>query len=103
MTPRRPRARSLERIRALRAQRPGDGLLAYYQALAHVALGERDAALAELRSLLGRRLGIVPARGTGFDALWDDPEFQALRERLAAEEPRTADAPVVVSPERLRA
>ena len=57
-------------------------------------LGERDAALAELRSLLGRRLGIVPARGTGLDSLWDDPEFQAVREQLAAEEPRTADAPV---------
>jgi len=84
----------LERIRALRVQRPGDGLLAYYQAIAHVALGERDAGLAELRSLLGRHLGIVPAPGTGLDALWGDAEFQAVRERLAAEEPRTADAPV---------
>ncbi|MCE9659816.1 MAG: hypothetical protein K8R60_14745 [Burkholderiales bacterium] len=84
---------SLERIRALRAQRPGDGLLAYYQASAHVALGEREAALAELRSLFGRRLGIVPAAGTGFDSLWADPEFQSVRERLASEEPRTADAP----------
>ena len=84
----------LERIRALRVQRPGDGLLAYYQAIAHVALGERDAGLAELRSLLGRHLGIVPAPGTGLDPLWGDAEFQAVRERLAAEEPRTADAPV---------
>ena len=36
---------------------PGDGLLVYYQAITHAGLGERDAALAELRSLLGRRLG----------------------------------------------
>jgi len=85
---------SLERIRALRAQRPGDGLLAYYQAIAHAGLGERDAALVELRSLLGRRLGIVPTPGTGLDSLWADAEFQAVRERLAAEEPRTPDAPV---------
>src|SRR6185295_6886459 len=84
---------SLERIRALRAQRPGDGLLAYYQAITHATLGERDAALAELKSLLGRRLGIVPAPGTGLDPLWNDPEFQALRARLAEEEPRTPDAP----------
>ena len=28
---------SLERIRALRAERPGDGLLVYYQAITHVA------------------------------------------------------------------
>ena len=85
---------SLERVRAMRAERPGDGLLVYYQAVVHAMLGERDAALAELRSLVGRRLGIVPARGTGLDALWSDPEFQAVRERLAADEPRTADAPV---------
>ncbi|MEO5881491.1 MAG: SMP-30/gluconolactonase/LRE family protein [Caldimonas sp.] len=84
---------SLERIRALRAERPGDGLLVYYQAITHATLGERDAALAELRSLLGRHLGIVPAPGTGLDSLWNEPEFRAVRERLAAEEPRTADAP----------
>jgi len=85
---------SLERVRAMRAERPGDGLLVYYQAVVHAMLGERDAALAELRTLVGRRLGIVPARGTGFDGLWSDPEFQAVRERLAADEPRTANAPV---------
>ncbi|MEP7302466.1 MAG: hypothetical protein ABI699_13160 [Caldimonas sp.] len=85
---------SLERIRALRSQRPGDGLLAYYQAIVHAGLGERDAALAELKSLVGRRLGIVPAAGVGLDPLWADPEFQALRSRLADDEPRTPDAPV---------
>ena len=88
------RRATLERIRALRNERPGDGLLAYYQAITHAALGERDAALAELKGLQGRRLGIVPVAGTGLDPLWADPEFQAVRERLAAEEPRTADAPV---------
>jgi sugar lactone lactonase YvrE len=85
---------SLERIRVLRAERPGDGVLVYYQALAHAELGERDAALAELRTLFGRRLGIVPAPGTGFDSLWGDADFQRVRERLAAEEPRTAEAPL---------
>ena len=85
---------SLERVRAMRAERPGDGLLVYYQAVVHAMLGERDAALAELRTLVGRRLGIVPARGSGFDGLWSDADFQAVRERLAADEPRTANAPV---------
>ena len=85
---------SLERVRALRVERPGDGLLVYYQAVVHAMLGERDAALAELKTLVGRQLGIVPARGTGFDALWSDPEFQALRDRLAADEARTANAAV---------
>jgi hypothetical protein len=87
------RRASLERIRALRAERPGDGLLVYYQALTHVGLGEREAAIAELRSLFGRRLGLIPVTGMGFEPLWDDPEFRAVRERLAAEEPRTPDAP----------
>ena len=85
---------SLGRVRALRVERPGDGLLVYYQAVVHTMLGERDAALAELKSLVGRRLGIVPARGAGFDSLWDDPEFKALRDRLAADEVRTSNAPV---------
>ncbi len=77
---------SLERIQALRAQRPGDGLLTYYEALVKVQLGDRDAALAELRSLRGRRLGLVPMREFGFEGLWADAEFQALREQLLADE-----------------
>jgi streptogramin lyase len=85
---------SLERLRTLRAERPGDGLLVFYQAMTHASLGERDAALAELRSLLGRRLGIVPSKGLAFDALWADTEFQAVRSQLAAEEPQTPPAPV---------
>jgi hypothetical protein len=85
---------SLERLRALRLERPGDGLLAYYQALMHATLGERDAAIEALRGLRGRALGLIPARGLGFDPLWNDPAFSELRQELAAGEPRTADAPV---------
>jgi hypothetical protein len=44
--------------------------------------------------LLGRHLGIVPVEGIGFDTLWRDADFQSLRRRLAAEEPKTASAPV---------
>ena len=36
----------------------------------------------------------MPTRFSGLDSLWGDPEFQAVRDQLAAEEPRTADAPV---------
>ena len=85
---------SLQRIKALREQRPGDGVLAYYEAVVQLSLGERAAALAQLRSLLGRRLGIVPVRDVGFDAVWNDADFQVLRQQLAAEEPETAAAPV---------
>ncbi|MBL8508437.1 MAG: hypothetical protein JNM11_08200, partial [Chitinimonas sp.] len=59
----------LARVQALRAERPGDGLLAYYQAMTHASLGDKAAALAELRALKGRKLGLVPSPGLGFDAL----------------------------------
>src|SRR6185369_7465959 len=64
---------SLERIQALRKERPGDGVLVFYQALVHVSLGERD---------------------VGFDSVWDDPEFQKIFEALADEEPQTPASPV---------
>jgi len=85
---------SLERIQALRKERPGDGVLVFYQALVHVSLGEHDAALELLRSLKGRKLGLIPVRDVGFDSVWDDPEFQKIREALADEEPQTPASPV---------
>jgi sugar lactone lactonase YvrE len=85
---------SLERIQALRKERPGDGMLAFYESVLHLNLGERDAALELLRSLKGRKLGLVPVRDAGFDSVWDDPEFQAIRKSLAEEEPQTSAAAV---------
>jgi hypothetical protein len=85
---------SLERIQALRKERPGDGVLVFYQALVHVSLGERDAALELLRSLKGRKLGLIPVRDVGFDSVWDDQEFQKIRKALADDEPQTPASPV---------
>jgi len=84
----------LERIQSLRKERPGDGVLVFYEAITRIDLGEREAAFALLRSLLGRKLGLVPVRDAGFEAVWDDPEFQKIRAKLAQEESRTPDAPV---------
>lgn len=86
---------TLERVRELRRERPRDGLLPFVQAMQHSTLGERSAALQELRSLVGRKLGLVPVEGFGFDALWRDPEFQRIRGRLAAEERRVVSATVL--------
>lgn len=86
----------LERIEALRAQRPGDMLLVYFEAMTRAALGERAAALEALRRLKGRRLGLIPASDLGFEALAGDTEFEALRAELAAEEAVTPPAPVRV-------
>lgn len=84
----------LASIKALRAQRPNDGLLVFYQAITHAGLGQKEATLAELQSLLGRRLGLIPMANTGFDRVWGDADFQALRRQLADDEPRSAPAPV---------
>ena len=85
---------SLERIQAVRKERPGDGLLVFYQALVHFSLQEREAALELFRSLKGRKLGLIPVRRMGFDAVWDDAEFQAIRKELIDDEPKTPTAPV---------
>jgi sugar lactone lactonase YvrE len=84
----------LTRIESLRKDRPKDGVLIFYEAITRLELGDRDAALALLRSLKGRKLGLVPVRDAGFEAAWNDPEFQKIREKLAQDEPRTPDAPV---------
>ena len=85
---------SLERFQALRKERPGDGVPIFYEAMLRAGLGERDAAFALLRSLKGRKLGLIPARDTGFDEVWNDPQFQAIREELANEESATPVAPI---------
>ena len=82
----------LERIQSLRKDRPDDGVLIFYEAITRIDLDDRDAAFALLRSLQGRKLGLVPVRDAGFEAMWDDPEFQKIREKLVQEESRTPDA-----------
>src|SRR5262245_849970 len=84
----------LERIQSLRKERPGDGVLVFYEAITRIELGDRAAAFALLSSLQGRKLGLLPVRDAGFEAVWNDPEFQKIREKLAQDEPRTPDAAV---------
>ena len=57
----------LERIQSLRKERPNDGVLIFYEAITRIDLGDRDAAFALLRSLQGRKLGLVPVRDAGFE------------------------------------
>jgi sugar lactone lactonase YvrE len=47
-----------------------------------------------LRSLKGRKLGLIPVRDAGFEAVWGDPEFEKIRSELANKEPQTPNAPV---------
>lgn len=86
----------LERIQSLRKERPDDGVLVFLEAITRIQLGDRGTAFDLLRSLQGRKLGVLPVRDAGFDEVWGDPEFQKIREKLANEEPRTPDAPVAI-------
>ncbi len=53
--------------------------------------------------LKDRKLGLFPVRDVGFDAVWDDPEFQEIREELADEEAQTPVSPVAFRLKRLEA
>lgn len=85
---------SLARIEEMRKERPRDGVLVLFHALTYVRLGEREKAFELLRTLKGRKLGIIPSRDVGLETIWDDSELQEIRNELAEEEPRTPDAPV---------
>jgi sugar lactone lactonase YvrE len=86
----------LARIRALQQQRPGDGLLVHYEAMTQARGGDRAGAVATLRRLLERGLGLVPMADMGFDTLQDEPGFREVQAQLLAQTPRTPDAPVVL-------
>ena len=85
---------TLERIQALRKERPGESVLVFYESLVRTGLGERQPALDLLRTLKGRKLGLIPVRDTGFETLWDDPAFQKIRKELADEEEKTTNSPI---------
>jgi hypothetical protein len=91
-----PLERQLQRIRGLRQQRPGDGVLVYYEAMTLASLGRAEPAVAVLEQLLGRRLGLVPPPAAGFDLVWEHAGFQAVRRRLMDEEAATGHAPVLL-------
>ncbi|MBD8527066.1 SMP-30/gluconolactonase/LRE family protein [Pseudomarimonas arenosa] len=84
----------LARIAVLRSERPRDGMLVFVEAMTLSQLGRRELALSRLSELRDRGLGLLPTQGGGFDDLWADAEFQALRRQLADEQVKTADAPV---------
>lgn len=77
-------------------ERPGDGLLVYYEAMTLASMGQVEPTVTVLKQLVGRRLGLVPPKDAGFDLVWEHPDFQAVRRRLIEDEPATAEAPVLM-------
>src|SRR4051812_41862212 len=85
---------TLARMQGLRKERPNDGILVFYESLVRAGLGERDAAIDLLKTLKGRKLGLIAVRDVGFDSVWNDARFQEIRKQLEAEEAKTPAAPV---------
>jgi hypothetical protein len=84
--------RTIAVIEGLLKERPGDPTLWFYLARFQAQAGDRAASLAALEKVLALGNGFLPARD-GFEKIWDDKDFQALRAKLEAKLPRLDYAP----------
>ena len=85
--------RTIAAIEQLLEQRPGDATLWYFLARSHAQLGSRKEAVAALDKVAELGEGFLPPRADGFENIWDDPAFKAVRARLEARLPRMDFAP----------
>ena len=83
---------AIERIEERLTARPDDAMLRYFLAIYQARAGRKQDAMQSLERLLPRRLGFRPPRDVGFDAFWNDADFQALLARFDANEPPVAKA-----------
>ena len=85
--------RSIAALEQALQQRPDDPALWFFLARAQSTLGDRKACVAALEkvALLGE--GFLPPR-EGFENVWEDPDFLAVRAKLEAKLPRLDYAPV---------
>lgn len=81
-----------EVIRARLETRPDDPTLHYYLAAAEFAEGDKAAGLTALAEVARLGNGFLPIRDIGFEQVWDDPDFQKLRDRLERKLPRVTTA-----------
>ena len=84
--------RVIASVEQLLKQRPTDATLWFYLARANAELGDKAAALAALEKTNELGDGFLPSR-PGFDKVWDDRDFQALRAKMAARLPVLDFAP----------
>jgi sugar lactone lactonase YvrE len=74
-------------------QRPGDAALWFYLARAQALAGDKRTAVASLEKAGELGDGFLPPRD-GFEALWDDGDFQRVRAKMEARLPRLDSAPI---------
>ena len=85
--------RTVAAIEGLLKERPNDPTLWFYLARFQAQLGDRAASVAALEKVLAIGNGFLPTRDGGFERIWDDKAFQAVRAKLEAKLPRLDYAP----------
>ena len=86
--------RGVEAVTKLIAQRPDDPTLYFYLARFQSRAGDAKACTAALEKVLELGDGLLPVRDFGFERVWGDPGFQAVRAKIEAKLPRADTAPV---------
>lgn len=84
--------RRSDAIRERLKTRPNDPTLHYFLATAEFAEGNRAAGIEALRQVAVLGNGFLPARGVGFDAVWEDSAFQSVRANLERKLPKVTAA-----------
>jgi hypothetical protein len=88
--------RTIAGIEAALKERPGDPALLFYLSRFQAEAGNPAASVAALEKVLELGDGFLPARDLGFEKVWGDPKFQAVRAALEAKLPRLDFAPTAI-------
>ena len=86
--------RTIASIEGLLKERPNDPTLWYYLSRFQAQAGDRAASIAALEKVLAIGNGFLPTRDGGFEKIWEDKAFQAVRAKLEAKLPRLDYAPI---------
>ena len=88
--------RTVAAIEGTLKERPDDPALLFYLSRFQAEAGNPAASVAALEKVLALGDGFLPARSLGFEKVWDDPKFQAVRTALEAKLPRLDFAPTAI-------
>jgi hypothetical protein len=86
--------RGAEAVTRLISQRPEDPTLYFYLARFQAQAGDAKASTQSLEKVLELGEGLLPVREFGFENVWEDRGFQAVRAKIEAKLPRADTAPV---------
>jgi len=91
-----PGSRALAAIQAKLKERPNDATLHFFLARVRASRGDAKGATEALAKAAELGDGFLPAKQLGFEKVWDDAGFQALRARMEKKLPRLDYAPVAI-------